>query len=196
MELTVDCQKRPEGSKPNALRRSGKIPANLYGHQGTESIALVLDAKVVERLLIKGSVNNTLIDLNVTDIPWRGKTLLREVQSHPAKGTPFHLSFFAVAGHGDTDVGVPVHFVGEPVGVKQEGGVLDTHITLLQLRCPPESIPEVIEVDVSNLRIGDSLTVEQLPLPAGAKYMGEPGQSVLTILPPQGSSDAGTESAS
>ncbi|MBW4634548.1 MAG: 50S ribosomal protein L25/general stress protein Ctc [Iphinoe sp. HA4291-MV1] len=194
MELTVDCQKRPEGSKPNALRHSGKIPANLYGHKGTESISLVLDAKVVERLLIKASVNNTLIDLNITDIPWRGKTLLREVQSHPAKHTPYHLSFFAVAGHGDTDVGVPVHFVGEPVGVKQEGGVLDTHITLLPLRCAPENIPEAIEVDVSNLHIGDSLIVEQLSLPTGAKYMGEPGQSVLTILPPQVSSDTGTES--
>ncbi|WP_017317513.1 50S ribosomal protein L25/general stress protein Ctc [Mastigocladopsis repens] len=194
MELTVDCQQRPEGTKPNALRRSGKIPANLYGHKGTESIALVIDAKIVERLLIKGSVNNTLIDLNVTDIPWRGKTLLREVQSHPAKRTPYHLSFFAVAGHGDADVEVPVHFVGEPVGVKQEGGVLDTHITVLSLRCPPENIPEAIEIDVSNLQIGDSLTVEQLTLPAGARYMGEPGQSVLIVLPPQGSSDTETES--
>jgi large subunit ribosomal protein L25 len=194
MELTVESQKRPEGSKPNALRRSGKIPANLYGHKGTESIALVIDAKVVERLLNKASVNNTLIDLNITDIPWRGKTLLREVQSHPAKRTPYHLSFFAVAGHGDADVGVPLRFVGEPVGVKQDGGVLDTHLTLLPLRCPPESIPEAIEVDISNFQVGDSLSVEQLTLPEGAKYMGEPGQSVLTILPPQVSSESGTES--
>ena len=193
MELTVDCQKRPEGSKPNALRRSGKIPANLYGHKGTESIAIVLDAKVVERLLIKSSTNNTLIDLNITDIPWRGKTLLREVQSHPAKRTPYHLSFFAVAGHGETDVEVRLSFVGEPVGVKQEGGVLDTHLTALSLRCAPENIPQVIEIDISNLNIGDSLTVEQLSLPEGAKYLGEPGQSVLIVLPPQGSADTETE---
>lgn len=196
MELTVESQKRPEGSKPNALRRSGKIPANLYGHKGTESIALVIDAKVVERLLTKGSINNTLIDLNVTDIPWRGKTLLREVQSHPAKRTPYHLSFFAVAGHGDTDVEVPVHFVGDPVGVKQEGGVLDTHLTALSLRCSPENIPEAIEIDVSNLNIGDSLTVEQLSLPEGVKYLGEPGQSVVIVLPPQVSSDTETETES
>ncbi|MGH8000833.1 MAG: 50S ribosomal protein L25/general stress protein Ctc [Brasilonema sp.] len=194
MELTVDCQKRPEGSKPNALRLSGKIPANLYGHKGTEAISLVLDAKVVERLLIKASVNNTLIDLHVTDIPWRGKTLLREVQSHPAKRTPYHLSFFAVAGHGDADVGVRVNFVGEPIGVKLEGGVLDTQITLLPLRCAPENIPEAIEIDVSNMQIGDSLTVEQLILPAGTRYMGEPGQFVVTVLPPQVSSDTETES--
>ncbi|MHC5720014.1 MAG: 50S ribosomal protein L25, partial [Nostoc sp.] len=98
MAITVESLKRPEGSKPRALRRSGLIPANLYGHKGTESISLTIEAKTVERLLKRASVNNTLIDLNVTDIPWRGKALLRELQIHPAKGTPYHLSFFAVAG--------------------------------------------------------------------------------------------------
>jgi large subunit ribosomal protein L25 len=191
MELTIECQKRPEGSKPNALRRSGKIPGNLYGHSGTESVPLVLDAKVAERLLIKASVNNTIINLNIPDIPWRGKTLLREVQSHPANRTLYHLSFFAVAGHGDTDVGIPIHFVGEATGVKLEGGVMDVHMTQISVRCSPESIPEVIEVDVSGLNVGDSLHVDQLSLPEGVKYMGEPGQSVVTILPPQVRSDTG-----
>lgn len=193
MELTVDCQKRPEGTKPNALRRSGKIPANLYGHKGTEAISLVLDAKVVERLLIKASVNNTLIDLNITDAPWRGKTLLREVQSHPAKRTTYHLSFFAVAGHGDTDVEVPVHFVGEPVGVKLEDGVLDTQITLLSLRCAPENIPEAISVDVSNLHVGDSLYVDALNLPANVTYLGDPEQAIVTILGRQVNAEAEAE---
>src|SRR5579883_1123446 len=196
MDLTIECQKRPEGSKTNALRRSGRIPANLYGHQGTESIPLTLDAKVVERLLKQGSVNNTLIDLNVTDIPWRGKTLLREVQVHPAKRTPYHLSFFAVAGHGDTDVEVPLNFVGDAVGVKQEGGVLDTPITQVQVRCAPESIPETIEVNVSELHLGDSLHVEELVLPEGVKIIAELGQVVVSVLPPQASADTGTESVS
>ncbi len=182
MEITIECQKRQEGTKPRALRRSGVIPANLYGHNGTESITLTLDAKVVERLLKKGSVSNTLIDLNITDIPWRGKTLLREVQIHPAKRTPYHLSFFAVAGHGDTDVEVPVHFVGEPVGVKQNGGILDTVITSLMVRCAPESIPSMIEVDVSHLDVGDSIHIEDLKLPEGVKTAVEAGQMVASVL--------------
>jgi large subunit ribosomal protein L25 len=194
MDLTIECQKRPEGSKPNALRRSGRIPANLYGHKGTESIALTLDAKVVEQLLKKGSVNNTLIDLKITDLPWIGKTLLREVQIHPAKRTPYHLSFFAVAGHGDTDVEVPLRFVGDAVGVKQEGGVLDTPITYLQVRCAPENIPEAIEVNVSELRLGDSLHTDELTLPEGVKIVAETGQVVVSVLPPQASAD--TESVS
>jgi large subunit ribosomal protein L25 len=95
MAITVESQKRPEGSKPNALRRSGLIPANLYGHNGTESISLVVDAKVVERLLKRAAVNKTKIELNIPELQWTGTTVLREVQTHPAKGTPYHLSFFA-----------------------------------------------------------------------------------------------------
>lgn len=94
MAIAVESQKRPEGSKPKALRRSGLIPANLYGHKGTESISLVIDAKVVERLLKQAAPNKTEIELNIPELEWSGKTVIREVQIHPAKGTPYHLSFF------------------------------------------------------------------------------------------------------
>jgi len=168
----------------------------LYGHKGTESIALTLDAKVVERLMKSGSVNNTLIDLKVTDVPWRGKTLLREVQIHPAKRTPYHLSFFAVAGHGDTDVEVSLRFVGEPIGVKLEGGVLDTQLSQLQVRCAPENIPDTIEVNVSEMHIGDSLHIEELILPEGVKALGEPGQVVISVLQSQTGAESEAESVS
>lgn len=190
MELTVECQKRPEGSKPRALRRAGQVPANLYGHKGTESIAITLDAKTVERLLKQGSVNNTLIELNISDIPWRGKTLLREVQTHPAKGWPYHLSFFAVAGHGTTDVEVPLHFVGEAIGVKRDGGILDTVIMELQVRCLPENIPDAIEIDVSNLQVGDSIHIEELILPEGVTALAEPGPVVVSVLGRQSGAEA------
>ncbi|MEH2120093.1 50S ribosomal protein L25/general stress protein Ctc [Nostoc sp.] len=193
MAITVESQKRPEGSKPRALRRSGLIPANLYGHKGTESISLTIDAKTVERLLKRASVNNTLIDLNITDAPWRGNTLLRELQIHPAKGTPYHLSFFAVAGHGDTTVEVPLRFVGTAVGVKQEGGFLDTVITELQVSCAPENIPEIIEIDVSNLQIGDSLRIHELALPEGITVLGDTERVVVSVSQPQISAAAEDE---
>ncbi|QLE55393.1 50S ribosomal protein L25 [Nostoc sp. TCL26-01] len=97
MSLTVESKTRPEGSKPNALRRSGLIPANLYGHKGRESISLVVDAKVVERLLKAAAVNKTEIELNIPELEWTGKTVLKEVQTHPAKGTVYHISFCATA---------------------------------------------------------------------------------------------------
>jgi large subunit ribosomal protein L25 len=95
MAIALESKKRPEGSKPKALRRSGLIPANLYGHNGTESISLVVDAKTVERLLKQAAPNKTEIELNIPELQWTGKTVIREVQIHPAKGTPYHLSFFA-----------------------------------------------------------------------------------------------------
>jgi len=194
MAITVECQKRPEGSKPKALRRSGEIPANLYGHKGTESISLTINAKTVERLLKRASVNNTLIDLNITDAPWRGKALIRELQLHPAKGTPYHLSFFAVAGHGDTNVEVRLRFQGDAVGVKQEGGVLDTVVTELQVSCAPENIPEFIDIDVSNLKIGDSLSISDISFPDGVTPLAEPERVIVTLLPPQINAAAEEES--
>ncbi|MTJ49025.1 50S ribosomal protein L25 [Dolichospermum sp. UHCC 0259] len=97
MAIALESKPRPEGSKPKALRRSGLIPANLYGHKGIESIALVLDAKVVERLLKQVTPNKTEIELSIPELEWTGTTVIRELQLHPAKGTPYHLSFFAGA---------------------------------------------------------------------------------------------------
>jgi len=95
MAVTVESQKRPEGSKPKALRRSGFIPANVYGHNGAESISLIITAKTVERLMKQVIPNKTEVELNIPELEWSAKTVIREIQIHPAKGTPYHLSFFA-----------------------------------------------------------------------------------------------------
>ena len=133
MELTVECQKRAANSKPNALRRSGLIPAVLYGHNGVESVALTLNDKTAETLLKKASVNNTLIQLQIPELSWSGQTLLREVQTHPWKGFLQHISFFAVSAESAIDVVVPLHFVGESIGVKLNSGILETSMTEMTL---------------------------------------------------------------
>lgn len=182
MELTLECQTRPAGSKPNSLRRSGLIPAVLYGHNGVESLALTVPAKVAETLVRKASVNNTMIDISVPELPWQGKALLREVQSHPWKRSLYHLSFFSVGTQAFLDVDVPVHVVGEAPGVKLNGGSLDQILTELHVRCAPNLIPDFIEADVSNLQVGGSLHVNELKLPAGVTSLGEPDRVVVTIL--------------
>lgn len=195
MEIAVECQKRAEGSKPNALRRSGLIPAVLYGHKGAESLALTIPAKAVETLLKQRVVNNVLIDLNIPEISWKGKTLLREVQRHPWKGFPYHLSFFAVGSQDSLEVEVSLHFVGESVGVKLGGGVLDTVMTQLAVKCKPDSIPDGIEVDISNLNVGDALHIHELVLPAGVVAIGEPNQVVVSVLGTQAGSEDDSEAA-
>ncbi|WP_293133539.1 50S ribosomal protein L25/general stress protein Ctc [Microcoleus sp. bin38.metabat.b11b12b14.051] len=195
MELAVECQKRAEGSKPNALRRSGLIPAVLYGHKGSESIALTVKAKTVENLLKKHAVNNTLIDLSIPELSWTGKTLLREVQVHPWKGFPYHLSFFSVATQDSLEVEVSLHLVGESVGVKLEGGMLETVLAQIAVKCKPDSIPDAIEVDISNLKVGDALHINELVLPAGVVALGDPTQVVVTVLGTKASAEEEAEEA-
>jgi large subunit ribosomal protein L25 len=95
MEFTVECQKRPEGSKPNALRREGLLPAVLYGHNVPESVALTVNAKEVETMLRKTS-RKLPITVNVPELSWKGKAMVQEVQKHPWKESLYHISFFAV----------------------------------------------------------------------------------------------------
>ncbi len=193
MEITVECNKRPEGSKPNALRRSGLIPASLYGHKGAESVSLTVKAKDAETLLKKATINNTLVQVKIADISWSGKALVREVQTHPWKKTElYHVSFFSVASQESLNVAVPLHFVGEAVGVKQDAGVLDPVLTELQVQCAPENIPESIEIDVSNMQVGDTLRIEDLVLPPGITPLAEPGETVVTVAA-QRAAEAGDE---
>ena len=182
MEITVQCQKRPSGSKPRALRREGLIPAVLYGHKGAESEELTIDAKSAENLMKKGAVNHTLIQLNIPDLSWAGKALLREVQTHPWKGFPYHLSFFSVGTLESVEVTIPLNFIGEPMGVKNSGGMLDLVITEVQVNCKPGNIPEAIDVEVSSLEVGDALHISELQLPEGVEVIAEADQVVASIL--------------
>ncbi|NJL47911.1 MAG: 50S ribosomal protein L25/general stress protein Ctc [Leptolyngbyaceae cyanobacterium SM2_5_2] len=183
MELTIECKARDPKAKANALRRQGLLPAVLYGHNGTESVALTVDQKAADMLLRKAAVNNTMIDLQIPDMPWSGKALLREVQSHPWKSSSvYHLSFFAVKAQDAVEVGVVLNFVGEPKGVKNEGGILNTEVNEVRVKCKAIDIPENLDVDISDLAVGESLSVADLHLPEGAVVVGDPAQVIATVL--------------
>lgn len=190
MELSIECQPRPSGSKPNALRREGLLPAVLYGHKGTESLPLVINAKAAQLLFRDASLNNSLIQVNIPELSWNGKALIRELQTHPARGTYYHVSFFAVADHGSLEVDVPLHFIGTPKGVKESGGSFEPSMASLHVRCIAEKIPEYIEVDVSDLNNGDSLHVSQVSLPTGVEALDDSDRVVATVLGSKGGSAA------
>ena len=121
--------------------------------------------------------------------------MLREVQVHPWKGFPYHLSFFAVGSQDSLEVELSLHFVGESVGVKLGGGILDTVLMQLAVKCKPDSIPHAIEVDISNLNVGDALHIHELILPPGVVALGEPNQVVVSVLGTQAGSEEETEAA-
>jgi large subunit ribosomal protein L25 len=183
MNISVECQSRPEGSKPRALRREGLIPAALYGHDGASSISLTIPAKEAQLLLRDAAVNNTLIDLKIPDISWKGKALIREVQAHPWKRTLHHLSFFTVSAKQLVEIVVPVILTGKAAGTK-EGGIVDQSMTELKIACAADSIPESIEVDITNFEIGTILHVGEIVLPAGATALDDPERTAVSIVLP------------
>lgn len=186
MELSIECSKRDMSAKnPRALRREGLIPAVLYGHNGDESVSLTVGQRDAEKLVRQASENNTLINVNVPDMPWKGKALLREVQTHPWKEKLYHLSFFSIASQDSVEVVVPVHYVGTAKGVKDEGGTLDIMVSELAIRCAPESIPEVVEIDVSELEVGGNLHISDLKLPNGVEAISDTDKTLVNVAAPR-----------
>ena len=183
MNISVECQSRPEGSKPRALRREGLIPAALYGHDGANSISLTIPAKDAQILLRDAAINNTLIDLNVPDISWKGKALIREVQAHPWKRTLNHLSFFTVSAKQQVEIVVPLVLTGKAAGTK-EGGIVDQIMTELKIICAADSIPESIEIDVTSFEIGSMLQVGDIVLPEGAEVLDDPERTAISVVLP------------
>ncbi|MEY2983804.1 MAG: ribosomal protein L25p [Cyanobacteriota bacterium] len=95
MSLSIECQARPENINPRALRRSGLIPATLYGHNGAESISLVVDHKTAVTMLREVTVKETPIDVKIPHLAWEGQAVVQEIQAHPWRRNLYHLAFFA-----------------------------------------------------------------------------------------------------
>ncbi len=196
MEFAIVCEPREPGINPRKLRRMGQVPVALYGHKGAESVSLTLSKMTADKMLNAVEVNNTLISVEVPKLSLKFKSLLRDVQTHPWKPELYHLSFFAISGKDSVTTTVPLHFNGEPVGVKFEGGSLDLVLNSLQLQCDPQNIPESIDIDISHLKVGDSIHVGELILPAGVVAVGENDRVVTSILPPAGGSKTSDSNAS
>ncbi len=181
MQLQINATTRPPANN-RALRRGGQIPATVYGHKGSESISITLDAKEATTLLRQATINNTMIEVNVTDGDFKGKTLLREVQNHPYKKAIYHLSFFAIEAQSKIEVDIPLHFIGVPVGVKVGGGSIDTIMNYVRVACAPSDIPESFEIDITDLDIGKGVHVSEINYPEGVKPVTETTALVVTIL--------------
>ncbi|WP_019498191.1 50S ribosomal protein L25/general stress protein Ctc [Pseudanabaena sp. PCC 6802] len=182
MKLSIAGTTRTPNTNPRALRRSGRIPATVYGHKGAESTAISLDGKETIALLRQAKVNNTMIDLSVSDGDFKGVAILREVQMHPYKNDIYHLSFFAIGSQSSVEVDIPLHFTGVPVGVKVGGGSVEVLMNQIKVSCPPNSIPESLEVDITNLNVGKGIHVGDIALPEGVTLVGDATPLVVNIM--------------
>jgi large subunit ribosomal protein L25 len=159
--------KRISGGKGPArrLRAEGKVPGVVYGH-GKENVNVALDAKGFERFLGTLRSEAELIALDLGDENGGEKlTLIKELQYHPVSEKIVHVDFFEINPNERIQVTVPLHFVGVPVGVSEEGGMLEFLQRELSVVCLPRDIPSTIEVDISGLGAGAALHVSELKLP-------------------------------
>ena len=184
--LSVETREGTGKGVARKLRAAGRIPGNCYGTKMTQNISV--DPKALTSL-IKSSASglNTLIDLKVEGGGgFDGKkVLLRELQSDPVSNDLLHADFFAVDLTNTIDVAVPIHTTGIPAGVSLEGGIFDQVLREIHLECLPDSIPEEISIDVSELDIGMSIHVRDLELPTGVKLLSDGDLSVASVLAPK-----------
>lgn len=179
---TINAQTRDEVGKGAArtARRGGRVPGILYGH-GEESVALSVDARELQKLVSTISVDNTIVDLDMDGESY--KVLIRELQKHPFRDEFLHIDFFHVAMDEKIQVEIPILLKGVSTGVKNKGGVLDHQLRELEVYCLPGNIPEKIEIDVSELDIGDSVHVRDITLP-DIEILTDLDRSVVAVLAP------------
>jgi large subunit ribosomal protein L25 len=165
-------------------RATGLVPASLYGRR-TEARVLEVQYEEIEKVIAHSASEHILVDLSIDgEAGDPHLTLIQEVQHHPLNRKILHVDFHAVDPNEPVTVKVPVETVGEAVGVKA-GGLLE-HIRFeVELKGLPRELPEVLEVDVSNLNLDESLTIGQLSLPEGVQAVGDPNVIVVLVAPPR-----------
>lgn len=165
------------------LRRAGRIPAVIYGHN-REAEALEVDATAVTRLLAAIGGTAAMVDVTIGDRE-PVKALIREIQRSPVRPSDLlHLDLYEVQAHEKITVDVPVHLTGIPDGVRNHGGVLDHLLHKVSIRVLPAHLPQHIEVEVTHLGIGQQVYIRDLVV-ANAEFMNDPNQPVCTVVPPR-----------
>jgi len=167
------------------LRTSGRVPATIYGRQAKPQ-NLEVGFEEITDLLNHSVSENVLVDLAVENDP-RSKrlALVQEVQHHPLTGKVVHVDFHEVAETEKVTIFVPVETTGEPAGVKNGGGTLEHILHKLKIRCLPKDLPELLTVDVSNLKIGQAIHLGEIPAPANTEIIGDKHIPVIAVAAPR-----------
>lgn len=184
LELKVNKRESVGNGPARALRREKKVPAVLYGPQ-IESILLTVNTVDLENAIKKSKGGQVFINLMVQN----GKAvshyaMVKELQTHPLNGDFLHVDFYEIALERKIKVKVPVVTKGKSKGVEL-GGMLQVVRRDLEVSCLPAQIPEAIEIDITDLDIGDSVHVEEIHLEGDVEFEADVNFTVVTVLSPK-----------
>ncbi len=180
-ELTIEVHKREETGK-NAnrrLRATGTLPGVLYGG-GKDSVPIQLDRAVLHKLLKEGGENAVFL-LKLAGTKDSRHAMVRHLDVQPVSRQIQHIDFQRVMLDQKVKVQVQVSLVGEPVGVKTEGGVLDFVTRSVEVECLPTEIPSSLDVDVSELHIGQHIEISDLEVSDNIEIVDDPSRVVLSV---------------
>ena len=185
MAETLNVELRPDHGKRHSrrLRRSGAVPAVLYGH-GEQSVSLAIPVAEVSAALRHGS---RLVELKGAVAE---KAFIRDLQWDTYGLEVLHLDLTRISEHERVKVQVPLELRGEAPGVK-EGGVIEHHLHELHIECAVSAIPEKISVSIGALKLGDDMTVADLTLPEGVKALTNADVMVVQCVEPAEEEEVG-----
>jgi large subunit ribosomal protein L25 len=182
-ELTI---KRREGTGKQIakrLRREGVVPAIIYGGANNEPVSV--DPRAVLRMIAGHEGSTRLLTLKFDgDGGGTRMAIIRAMQFDPVTDNLLHVDLQEVSADKPITVRVAVHPVGEAIGVKDTKGILNLVLHEITVSCLPGAIPDQVDADVTNLAIGDVLTIADLRAPEGVRIINDPGQAVATVAPP------------
>ncbi|MDA7610530.1 50S ribosomal protein L25 [Verrucomicrobia bacterium] len=179
--VALNAQSRSElrRTRVKKIRASGLLPGVLYGCQ-KDPKPLTVCAKDFERMVKHSASENLLVKLAVEGDGGH-LALVQEVQRHPLSGLPLHVDFRAVVEDQPVILSIPIEPRGEAHGVKNEGGNLEHVLFSVKIKALPKDLPEVILVDVTELRSGQTLHLGDLPLPENIEVIGETGIPAFSV---------------
>jgi large subunit ribosomal protein L25 len=179
--LKADAREVKSKHTLKEIRAKGLIPATLYG-KGEETQAVTVDSKTLLGI-VKAEGANAVITLETA----KGKkpAILKELQRDMISQAPIHADFQAIDLKNKIEVMVPLHIEGVAVGVKDFGGLMETLHREIKVSCLPTNVPKTISLDVTNLNIGDTVTVATLPKLDGVDYVQEADTLIVHIVAPK-----------
>jgi large subunit ribosomal protein L25 len=186
MEATLEATRRDTFGRNNAgrLRRSGRIPAVLYGGHSGEGEPVAVDPKALMQILHSQSGVNTLISLKI-DGTGDARVLVKEYQLDPVGHTLLHVDFYRIAMDKVLRLTVPVHLTGEAKGVKAQGGVVDFVNRDVVIECLPADIPEHLTVDVTELMLNDGIRVRDIDTGGKWKPVSDGDLLIVHVIAPK-----------
>jgi large subunit ribosomal protein L25 len=183
-ELKVTVRKTTGNSPARELRRGGQIPAVLYGPQ-TEPVLLSVNIKELEQIIKKGNIGSIIFNLVIQNGEKITKpAMIKEFQDHPVSGNYLHVDFYEIDMQRKINVMIPVVTQGISKGV-EAGGLLQIVRREIEVLCMPGDIPEAIKIDISDLDVGDSVHIDEIPLGDNIEVASDVNFTVVTILSPK-----------